>query len=74
MDKSQLISHILKTEQLHPDESIMIGDRKYDIIGARNNALKPYGVSYGFGSADELQDAEHIFSAPIKIASYFLRS
>jgi phosphoglycolate phosphatase len=71
VDKTQLIAHILHAEQLDPSESIMIGDRKYDLIGARNNSLKPYGVSYGFGSGEELKDAEYVFNAPIKIASYF---
>lgn len=71
VDKSQLIAHILTNEKLAPDESVMIGDRKYDITGAINNGLKPYGVSYGFGSEEELKEAVQIFHKPISISEYF---
>ena len=36
---------------------IMIGDRKHDLIGATANGLHPVGVSYGYGSVDELEQA-----------------
>jgi phosphoglycolate phosphatase len=32
----------------------MIGDRKYDIIGAKNNLMHSIGVTYGYGSLEEL--------------------
>ena len=36
---------------------IMIGDRKHDLIGAIANGMQPIGVSYGFGSKEELTAA-----------------
>jgi len=54
-DKSEIISHIVSTENLNVKESIMIGDRKHDIIGANNNLLKSIWVSYGYGSFDEIE-------------------
>ncbi|MBT8087443.1 MAG: HAD hydrolase-like protein [Gammaproteobacteria bacterium] len=36
---------------------IMIGDRKHDLIGAIANAMQPIGVSYGYGSEEELTAA-----------------
>ncbi len=33
VDKTELIAHILKTENINPAESSMIGDRIYDISG-----------------------------------------
>lgn len=36
---------------------MMIGDRKHDVIGAIANDIRPIGVSYGYGSVDELIDA-----------------
>ncbi|MBT8093052.1 MAG: HAD hydrolase-like protein [Gammaproteobacteria bacterium] len=36
---------------------IMIGDRKHDLIGAIANGMLPIGVSYGYGSAEELTAA-----------------
>ena len=35
----------------------MIGDRKHDLIGALKNDMRPIGVSYGYGSAEELNNA-----------------
>lgn len=36
---------------------LMIGDRKYDILGAKANGLKSIGVLYGYGSRTELENA-----------------
>jgi len=38
-------------------ERVMIGDRKHDLIGATANGLRPIGVSYGYGSVEELTKA-----------------
>ena len=35
----------------------MIGDRKFDILGAKENGLKSMGVLYGFGDREELLEA-----------------
>ena len=35
----------------------MVGDRKYDIIGAKRLGLRSVGVTYGFGSREELESA-----------------
>lgn len=39
------------------DNIIMVGDRKHDIIGAKKNGLSSIGVTYGYGSFDELKSA-----------------
>lgn len=39
------------------DNALMIGDRKYDVEGARQNALPSVGVLYGYGSREELENA-----------------
>ncbi len=47
----------------------MIGDRKHDLIGAIANDIKPIGVSYGYGSYDELTaaGATAIAAAPAEL-------
>ncbi|MGE7950016.1 HAD hydrolase-like protein [Lysinibacillus sp. NPDC093688] len=40
------------------DQFIMIGDRKYDIVGAHENHMDSIGVTYGYGSREELSDAQ----------------
>ncbi|MFK3908898.1 HAD family hydrolase [Pseudomonas monteilii] len=53
-NKVELIRHLLDEERLDPAQTLMIGDRKHDLIGARNNGLQSVAVGYGFGSREEL--------------------
>lgn len=53
--KNEIIQYILeqyKTRELK--EFIMIGDRKHDLIGANNCGIDAMGVTYGYGSYEEL--------------------
>ena len=54
-DKVELIGHLLAQENLAASNTLMIGDRKHDLIGARRNGLAAAAVGYGFGSREELQ-------------------
>lgn len=56
-DKGELIAHILKVRGIAPDNAIMIGDRKHDILGARHNGLRGVGVLWGYGEREELEMA-----------------
>ncbi|QJW48704.1 HAD hydrolase-like protein [bacterium BFN5] len=37
---------------------IMVGDRKHDVIGAKNNGIDVVAVAYGYGSLAELNEAD----------------
>ncbi len=65
-NKGDLIEYILQQEQLHAAECVMVGDREYDILGARRNQIQGVAVSYGYGSREEIQHA-----APAKIIHTF---
>ena len=56
-DKGDLIRHILSEEGLRADQTVMIGDRLYDIVGASKNGLPAIGVLWGYGDRDELGNA-----------------
>lgn len=53
--KGDLIYHILVTEQLLPSHVVMVGDRSHDMIGAKHNHLTAIGVTYGYGTEEELK-------------------
>lgn len=53
-DKSEIISYAVSVNGLQAAGSIMVGDRKHDIIGARNNAMRVIAVTYGYGKIEEL--------------------
>jgi phosphoglycolate phosphatase len=56
-DKGDLIAHILREQAITPDQAIMIGDRKHDILGALRNQVTGIGVLWGYGSREELEEA-----------------
>ncbi len=56
-DKTEIIEYLINLHDLRRSETIMIGDRKFDIIGAKNNSILSIGVTYGHGSNKELQDS-----------------
>lgn len=54
-NKTHLISHVLQSEGIISSETRMIGDRKYDIVGAKANGVCGVGVLWGYGTRDELE-------------------
>ena len=56
-DKAELIQYVVDMERLTAADCAMVGDRRFDIIGALAAGLSPVGVTYGFGSREELEEA-----------------
>ena len=56
-NKTNLIAGILERENLASTDVIMIGDRKYDMEGAKANQVTGWGVLWGFGTIEELKSA-----------------
>lgn len=53
--KEKMIELIMQTENISDKGSVvMIGDRYSDIEAAHNTGVKSIGVTYGFGSKDEI--------------------
>ncbi|MXU64069.1 HAD hydrolase-like protein [Oceanomicrobium pacificus] len=57
-DKTQLLAHALAESRADPERSLMLGDRRHDIIGARNNDIVSIGALWGYGEPNELHMAE----------------
>lgn len=56
--KDEVIAFALDAlNNISRDEVIMVGDRKHDIIGAQKNSIASIGVTYGYGSREELEQA-----------------
>lgn len=53
--KADIIRYALDMNNIAPEEAVMIGDRKHDIIGAKANGVHSIGVLYGYGDIQELQ-------------------
>ena len=54
-EKENIIKYIIEKYKLQRNETVMVGDRKYDIIGANKNGIDSIGVLYGYGSKEELE-------------------
>lgn len=70
--KTQVI-HAALAHAKQEQTGVMVGDRKFDMIGATYNGLIGVGVSYGFGSRAELADAgaDFIIDAPEELLALF---
>jgi len=55
--KPEIIAHIIEKFNLEKDKTVMIGDRFYDIIGAKENGIDSIGVTFGYGGETELKEA-----------------
>jgi len=65
-DKTDLLGHALQSMAIDRAQAVMIGDRSFDMVGARNNGMTAVGVLYGYGSEAELLEAgaHHICATP----------
>lgn len=74
MTKTLVLKHALMTTQSKPDDSVMIGDREYDIIGGLDNDIaQTVGVLWGFGDRAELEQVgcDHIVAQPKALLEIF---
>ena len=55
--KPELIAHILSDQDVSAVDSLMVGDRRHDIVGAHAAEMRSLGVLWGYGSRDELETA-----------------
>jgi phosphoglycolate phosphatase len=68
-DKADLLRELLERRGLRPEESIMVGDRKHDVVAAAKNGVTSLGVTYGYGSEAELIDAgaDYLCRSPMEV-------
>ncbi|TDL91727.1 HAD family hydrolase [Vibrio vulnificus] len=62
--KAEVIQHaLIHFPGVDKKDFIMIGDWNHDIIGASNAGIDSIAVAYGYGSVEELKNAEPTFIA-----------
>jgi len=62
VEKSDQLARLVQSG-MHPETTIMVGDRAVDVLAARHNAIVSVGVSWGFGTQQELANARPDFLA-----------
>ncbi|MDX2204860.1 MAG: HAD hydrolase-like protein [Hyphomicrobiaceae bacterium] len=56
-DKGELLAHVLAAEAIAPERAVMIGDRRFDMLAAAANGVPGIGITWGYGTAEELEQA-----------------
>lgn len=56
-EKNEVIEHVLALMGDKAKSPVIVGDRKYDIIGAKLTGIDSIGVTWGYGSREELEEA-----------------
>lgn len=71
--KADVIKYALGNTGMEKSETIMIGDRNHDILGAKTCGLKSMGVLYGYGDRQEhlAAGADYIADTPADVVKIF---
>lgn len=57
-EKADVIFYALNSCKISdPSSAVMVGDRKHDVLGAKENGIDCIGVLFGYGSQEELTAA-----------------
>lgn len=74
-DKTSLVRFALDRTGSRPSESVMLGDRRHDIAGARANSVWSIGALWGYGQPGELEaaGADALVRHPAEVAGIVAR-
>lgn len=61
--KSDIIRYVIRSKALGKKKILMIGDRKDDMQGAKDNKIPAVGILYGYGKREELEEFNPLFLA-----------
>ena len=71
--KADVIRQALQIHQLAPEQAIIIGDTKFDMLGAQETGIQKLAVTWGFGEQADLLDyqPDYIAQKPLEVLEYF---
>jgi len=71
--KPALLGKLLEDLGVDPREAVMAGDTKGDVDAGKANKLATVGVTYGYGTREELASADYVFDTAGDIAKNLLK-
>lgn len=57
IEKVDVVRYVISENKLNLQECILVGDRKYDVLGAHEAGIKCMGILWGFGSKQEFEES-----------------
>ena len=70
--KPELLAKLLADLKVDASEAVMVGDTKGDVDAGKANGIATIGVTYGYGTREEVGSADHVFSSAGDIAKNLL--
>ncbi len=55
--KADVLRYCLEQQNLTADDVVLVGDRMYDAVGAADVGIPCIGITYGYGTREELEEA-----------------
>ncbi len=71
----EALNRLFHNKPIRQEEIYMIGDRKFDVEGARAHGIESVAVAYGYGSVEELREAkaDYVVCSVKELQSLLLR-
>lgn len=66
--KAELIAYLLEKRAISAAESVLVGDTKGDVEAGKANQMMTIGVTYGYGTPEEVASADFVFNTAADIA------
>ena len=66
--KPDLLAKLLAERGIDPKDAVMVGDTKGDVDAGKANGMATIGVTYGYGTPDEVSEADDVFASAFEIA------
>ena len=70
--KPELLAKLLAELKVDAADAVMVGDTKGDVETGKANKIATIGVTYGYGTSEEVASADYVFSAAGDIAKNLL--
>ncbi|MBP3387394.1 MAG: HAD hydrolase-like protein [Clostridia bacterium] len=72
--KEEVLLNIINTEGIDISECVLVGDTKYDVLGAREVGMDVIGIRWGFGSDEEFVEypPDMTFTTPDEVCKALL--
>jgi phosphoglycolate phosphatase len=69
VDKRDLLRHVVDREGLEPAQAIMVGDRRFDVEGARAIGAAAIWADWGYGTPEEREAAmpDHVCRSTVDL-------
>ena len=71
--KPELLAKLLGDLGIDPKDAVMVGDTKGDVDAGKANGMATIGVTFGYGTPEEVSAADSIFASAFDIAKNLLK-